>query len=280
MKSIMALGLLLPILHAGSSSLPLVQEPPKYQIQEIVQEINPLARVRAAVFDIQMPKYKTSGTASLIGRKNLGDGRYLYRALTAFHVLDKIAKAVQDNKLKANKDITLTLQPKFHDTILQVKLQIEDIDWAVPSNDWGSFTFILEHKLPCITIATKEEFEAIEPFEEVYFIGCEGWYGQQLRKGIISTTHNIAVDPLEQQRQAKNPWHKNPENFFRCSVPVWFGDSGGAIINKEGKLIGILNSFTLWDELGDVVFHSGVNLKTYLILDVVKHNKDFFLVEK
>jgi S1-C subfamily serine protease len=154
-------------------------------------------------------------------------------------------------------------------------LDINDVEWTVPSQDWAAITFDMKHKMSCVQVATKEEFEAIKPFERIYAIGCAKGYGQFCRMGIIGTTHNEHRNIHYQTTKSPWPWDIHPERFFRPYVSIWFGDSGGGVYNKEGKLIGIINAFGMTSR----VTHSTIAFKTHIMLDVLQHSKDFFLVE-
>lgn len=274
LSSMVLLGVLSTHLNVST-----IQAPTQIMAQQLApaKGLTTLERARQASFDIVLSDFKLAGSAVLIGRVLQQDGSYRYRALTAYHVVREMSEAMIHNKINANRKMLMTFQPAFHGQPLQLDLNIEDVDWAAPSEDWASFTFISPQWLACADVATEVEFRAIKPWEDIYLVACFGaGYAQHLRKGIIGATHNIGVYP-DEQRQALYPWNKHPDKFFRTSTPIWFGDSGGAIFNKDGKLIGIVNGLTVggWDP----VTHAGVALKTYIIRDVVQHSKDFFKIE-
>lgn len=240
------------------------------------QTVSALEKARQASFDIAMKDYNIGGSAVLVSRIKLENGRYLYRALTAYHVVVKMAKALKTNSEKASRSMLMTFQPKFHGEQLQIQLDIKDIEWAAPTNDWAAFTFESEHKLECALVATKKEFEAIEPFEDIYGVAGAGPGGQQLRRGIIGMTHRVDVN-YKTQKSHGWVWNHRPNDFFRAAFPIWYGDSGGAVLNKHGKLIGIMNALEIYNELP--VSHLNIILKTYVIRDAVQHNPDFFKIE-
>lgn len=278
MKAALVLSLV-TVLGVGGTHLAqeLTTQPIVIQTDEGVA---PLERARRATFLIGLPGYKVSGSATLVGRKKLDNGKYRYTALTAYHVVEDMAKKFAEDKTTADHRMEMVFQPNFHGKPLRIKLDIDDIEWAIPAQDWAAITFDMDHKLACAEVATKEEFEAILPFEKIYAVGCGGGYGQQCRDGIIGATHNEHRD-LKGQTTSKWPWHAHPEKFFRPYINVWYGDSGGAVYNKEGKLIGIINAFGMmhrgWDNMP--VTHSTVALKAHIVRDIVQHSKDFFLVE-
>lgn len=260
------------------------QEPSSVQ-PLIVQDhdtITSLDKARRSTCMLFLPAYYSGGSAVLVSRKKLDDDQYQYRALTAYHVVARMAKAFTENKIKANHDILLMFQQEFHGAPIRIKLMIDDIPWAVPTHDWAVITFTTVYKLDCVEVATKEEFQAIKAFEKIYAVGYAGGYGQHCHEGIIGTTHNEHWNVKNQIIKSAKPWHKLPNYFFRPQINVWYGDSGGAIFNQHGKLIGIINAFGIMFDIGFTfipVTHSTVALKAYKIRDVVKASKNFFLVE-
>ncbi len=251
----------------------------------IVQDNDPMAsldRARRSTCMIALPGYHAGGSAVLVSRKKLDDDRYQYRALTAHHVVIRMVNAFARNKLDANHDLSLMFQQEFHGAPLRIKLTIDDITWAVPAHDWAVMTFTTVYRLDCAEVATKEEFRAIKSFEKIYAVGYAGGYGQHCREGIIGTTHNEHWDKEGQTTKSVQVWHKLPNYFFRPQINAWYGDSGGAIFNKNGKLIGIINGYGIMFDIGFTtipVTHSTVALKAHKIRDIVRASKNFFLIE-
>jgi len=242
--------------------------------------VAPLEKARRATFLITLPAYNVGGSAILVGRKKIDSGGYRYTALTAYHIIKEMAQKIAENKIKANHEMELMFQPNFHDKPLRIKLDIDDIGWAIPAHDWAAIVFDMDHKLGCVEVATKEEFKAILPFEKIYAVGYGGGYGQQCRDGIIGTTHN-EHENIQSQIKGNLSWDIYPNKFFRPYISIWYGDSGGGVYNKEGKLIGIINGFDMisrgWNQMP--VAHSTVAFKAYIVRDTLQYNKDFFLVE-
>ena len=281
MKATATLGLITALGMGGVFlTLPEQEAPPQPIVIQTIEgeNVTALEKAREACFDLVLKGYNTSGSAVLVSRIKLEDGRYRYRAMTAHHVVDRMLQGI--TKGEGKKEVLLTFQPEFHGEQLQIHLDVEDVDWALPAHDWAAFTFISEQRLECVQVATEAEFKQIRAFEHIYIIACSGPYALQCREGNISTTHNVGVWPQEQAK-SEYPWHRNPRNFFRLSAPIWYGDSGGAVFNKDGKLIGIINAFTImgrgWG--GGPVTHSGVALKAHIIHDIVKAVPDFLKVE-
>lgn len=235
--------------------------------------VNPLEKARRATFLISLPG-GGSGSATLVGRKKLDNGKYRYTALTAYHLVKTMA---EETKTATGHNIEVMFQPSFHGKSLRVKLTVGDIEWAIPAQDWAAINFDMEHKIGCVQVATKEEFESIKPFEKIYAVGCGGGYTQMCREGIIGATHNEHVN-IRNQLESDWLWDIHPEKFFRPYVNIWYGDSGGAVYNKEGKLIGIIDGFTM-GLYGIPATHSTIAFKTHIMLDVLQHSEDFFLVE-
>jgi len=240
---------------------------------ESPMSVHPLERARQSVFDLIFDKQARHGSAILVGRKRLDDNKYLYRALTAHHV----AETTLDDE-ERDLSVTLTFQPYFHGDALQVQLLLDDIDWAVPTLDWASFTFQLDTKLDCVEIATELEFMSIQAFDPIHMVACKGSYAQQCSTGVIAVTHNYRTD-FEKQCRNRAPCHQKPHSFFKVSMPGWYGDSGGAIFSDEGKLIGIVTSFTIFDKYEDALITSLACLKTHRILEIIEEIPEFTLVE-
>jgi len=269
---VMPMMVLLGLTGCNQPPKPVAELQSKFVVDDLVQ----LEKSRQATFDLDMPI--GAGSAVLVGRKNMGNNVWRYRALTAQHVTEEIEKDVKQNGEQANRSIMVTFQPEFHGQRKQYKTEIIDIDWINPMGDWSSFTFDLEVKLECSVVATREEFENIQPWDPIYFVACGGPFGQSCRQGVISATHNVGIYRQE-QIMSPLPWNQIPYNFFKFSMPIWYGDSGGPIFSKSGKLIGIANAFTVGTPLQGRATHSGVAVKAHLIHEVVKNKKDFFLIE-
>lgn len=279
MKPVLVLSLV-TALGIGGAYLAVEPVTPLPVISQI-QEISPLERARRSTVLLYLTDYNSGGTATLVGRKKLDNGSYRYRALTAYHVLRGMFDKITKGKADTSKKITLMFQPTFHGAPLRLKLDIDDIDWASPTEDWVSFTFNSIRKLTCAKVATKTEFLAIKSFEKIYAIGAGGLYGIMCRDGIMGSTHNEYLDKDTQLKDDSRPWNQQPHKFFRPYVNVWYGDSGGGVFNKDGKLIGIINGFNMmfmgWDQVP--VTHSGVAIKAYIIKELASPSKDFFLIE-
>lgn len=260
--------------YVAEQPQPQPQQLPAVEKQEV--QLPPLERARRAVFNISMPE-NGGGTAVLVSRTRTANG-YKYKAVTAFHVLDDYDDELMKNEELSDK-VTLIFQPTFHGDQLILNVKPELMTWALPAYDWAMFTFETEHKLECVEVATQERFEEIVAFETVYIVGCGGPFGQTARTGTIGSTHNIGTHRLLQSSSSM-PCNQHPTRFFKLSTPVWYGDSGGAILNQHGELIGLLNGFSTVTRFNEVVTHSGVCLKMHVIRDIILPlEPDFFKVE-
>ena len=253
----------------------IAQEPIETKEEVKVEEqIDPRERVRRATFDMFMTGEEISGTAFLVSRKKVyGKDRYLYRAITAFHVVSHIARDPQ-----ADSAIIATFQPEFHGAMLQIYSYIQEVDWAIPIHDWASFTFESNNKLECAELATKEEFESVTPFDTIYMIGAMGRYGQLVRKGTMGATHSRSIFKEVDDELIINNVKIDAGKFFRSGFTGWYGDSGAPVFTEDGKIIGVFSFFLLVGR-EQVVYNSSAFMKAHIIRDVVSTDKQFFLVE-
>ena len=276
---------------AGIGSTYIAHEPAAPEPLVVVQALNPLEKARQASFDLDMPM--GAGSAVLVGRVKLEDGTYRYRALTAYHVIQELIQVEDpdpdpdlDSEVEneePSRDCTATFQIEFHGPPLTIPIEVE-LDWTVPASDWASFTFVASEKIVCAEVATREDFKAIQAWDSIYIVASYGPYGPQCRQGVIATTHNVGIY-VKAQQTSPSPWNQNPNDFFRFSMPIWYGDSGGPIFNEFGRLIGLGNAFTVSRGGGfgppQQVTHSGVAIKVHLIKEAVDAvTKDFFKIEE
>ena len=86
--------------------------PSPYAATIVVQdEINPLEEARQAVFMIGIGDYGGRGSAILVGRQRLDDGSFMYRALTAYHVVEDMSRAIIEDGMTASRALYFKLQP-------------------------------------------------------------------------------------------------------------------------------------------------------------------------
>ena len=268
MKTKLALIILLSMLGTACRSLPKLDFIPEWAIPEVNVEpaSTPLENAQRATFVMALPDYRTVASAVIIGRKNriftdehgnlvTRSHAYEYRVATAYHVVDSL---IEDGK-NASKIIMAMFQPSLHSQPLRMKLQLEKMENYSVEHDWAIFTFYSKHRLPFVEIATKEEFEAIQPFESIYAVGGDRGFGQLCRRGVLGSTHNQFINAKSQIIKAKFAWQKHPNVFFRPLIPSWYGASGGGVFNQQGKLIGLINGGHA------IALHITMAVKAYII---------------
>ena len=238
-------------------------------------ELTELQKAHQSVFLLRVPSVKSTGTGVLVGREKT-EGGYKYKAVSAYHVLgEAIEKALTD---KTNINLEFMFQQSFHGDPLRKHVEAT-IEWAVEKYDWVCFSFLLEEKMHCCEIATEEEFQQIQPFENIYGVGCDDGKGQSLKIGVIGSTHNHEYYG-EFQTLAPQEWNRNPNKFFRAYMNIWLGSSGGGIFNKDGKLIGIFIAINILNPIKMPVPHGTICLKAHVIKSATDAIKDFIRIEE
>jgi hypothetical protein len=279
MKTTASLALIMVLSLAGYIPPSAVSTPQAPVVITTQEKVTPLENARRATFLIMFPGHNySSGTAVMIARKKLASGLYRYRALTAYHVIRRVSKALTKDVVNVNRSLTLMFQPRFHGAPLRLQLKLDDVEWAIPSHDWAAFTFDMKHKMECVKLATRKEFEAIGFEDRIYLVGAADRDTPHIRIGNMGATHNQNLNIVAQNRQS-HPWNRHPNSFFRPAINVWYGDSGGGIFNKDGKLIGLIIAFGMVNDYNEPVTHSTLSLKSHVILEMTKDSKGFFLVE-
>jgi len=249
---------------------------------------DPLVNVKQAaqsVFLLRDVQGRASGTGSLIGCEPVGKNQFRYFALTAHHVLSDLEKRMYSDDPAVVKDfrVELMFQPSFHGSPLRVAANTIFIEHSNDSLDWMIFSFVVDKldDVKFVQLATEEEFKKLKSFEEIYGAGCGAGQGVQCRRGWMGATHNEGYKIIEQIVGAFYSWDAHPQSFFRPHVNIWYGDSGGAIFNKNGKQIGIINGITGLNSYGGgPVEHTAVCLKTYTIFKTVNKNSKFFKIKQ
>lgn len=243
--------------------------PPEHQVPEVVIEPakTPLERARRATFAIALPSYFVSGSAVIISRT--GQDRYIYRALTARHVVEAMIQAIKQQDKDADQTAMVMFQPSLHGVPLRIKILIDKIEQESADYDWALFTFRSKHKFEFVELATKQEFQAIKAFETIYAVGCDAGFGQLCRRGVLGATHN---EHMTQIQRGNMQWSKHPHAFFRPFIQAWYGASGGGVFSQHGKLIGVINGSTMGSG-PDAVTHAIVSIKAHLILEQLNASK-------
>lgn len=282
MKDARPLVLLLVFLFASiagmytlvSSSIP---TPPPHVV---VVAGDPLTEAIKSAVTIRLDFLGGSGTGVLIGRTKLENGNWKYMVLTAHHVMDRLRDAMKEHpdQLDEVKKITLVYQAHFHAPLTLLHTSIVDFHWMVPASDWAIFSIELADRLPCAQLATKEEFESIQPYDHIYGMGSDGSDGLFFREGVIASTNG--TQPFIGLFGYQYPWDVSQEYFFRAYHGIYYGASGGPVFTRQGKIIGIYNGFVHLQS-GQPITNLCVVLKGHVVREILeKANSDITKVEK
>lgn len=226
-------------------------------------------------FDLAM-KPGPGASCVLVSRDLQEDGFYIYRGLTAHHVIDDLSNALDKDP---GTDRTVTFTGLGWDGEFQFEAEINP-DWLFPARDWSSFTFESDLFLECTEVATKAEFESIGPLDHIYIVSNPSSQGVLIRETNIGAPHNRW--PSNHINNASPwPWASHPNDYFRAMGFIWYGSSGGAVFNKEGKLIGIINAISIFGGYHqNPTGHPAIALKSYVIRELVDNiNENFFVIE-
>jgi hypothetical protein len=248
---------------------------------------NPLDKVREAakgVFLLRDVHGRSSGTGELIGCEPVDKGKYRYFALTAHHVLSDLEERWISEDPTVVKDfrVQLMFQTSFHGMPTRVSIDQAIVEVSHQRLDWMIFSFVTDklEGISFIKLATEEEFKQLDRFDEIYGAGCGAGQGVQCRRGWMGATHNEYYGLVEQIAGGFYGWDIYPQAFFRPHMNIWYGDSGGAVFNKDGKQIGVINGITALNSYGGgPVEHTAVTLKTYMIFKTVDPDTKFFKVK-
>lgn len=101
------------------------------------------------------------------------------------------------------------------------------------------------------------DIKKVKSGDEVFAIGNLSNYGIGITKGHVSVPKiNIIVDG-------------NKKEVIQCDITIVSGSSGGALINRNGKLIGI-TTFRTKDNLGNVIHGIGYVIPINRVLEYIK----------
>ena len=101
------------------------------------------------------------------------------------------------------------------------------------------------------------DIKKVKSGDEVFAIGNLSNYGIGITKGHVSVTKiNIIVDG-------------NKKEVIQCDITIVSGSSGGALVNRNGKLIGI-TTFRTKDNLGNVIHGIGYVIPINRVLEYIK----------
>ena len=120
----MKVALILSLVALVIGGTYLTQEPGPAPIPIVIQQdegVTSLENARRATFLMALPGYKVGGSAILVGRKKLDNGRYRYTALTAYHIIEKMMEKFAEDETKADHTMEMMFQPNFHGRPLRVE---------------------------------------------------------------------------------------------------------------------------------------------------------------
>ena len=101
------------------------------------------------------------------------------------------------------------------------------------------------------------DIKKVKSGDEVFAIGNLANYGIGITKGHVSVPKiNIIVDG-------------NKKEAIQCDITIVSGSSGGALVNTNGKLIGI-TTFRTKDNLGNVIHGIGYVIPINRVLEYIK----------
>ena len=101
------------------------------------------------------------------------------------------------------------------------------------------------------------DIKKVKSGDEVFAIGNLSNYGIGITKGHVSVPKiNIIVDG-------------NKKEVIQCNITIVSGSSGGALVNRNGKLIGI-TTFRTKDNLGNVIHGIGYVIPINKVLEYIK----------
>ena len=101
------------------------------------------------------------------------------------------------------------------------------------------------------------DIKKVKSGDEVFAIGNLSNYGIGITKGHVSVPKiNIIVDG-------------NKKEVIQCDITIVSGSSGGALVNRNGKLIGI-TTFRTKDNLGNVIHGIGYVIPINMVLEYIK----------
>ena len=112
-------------------------------------------------------------------------------------------------------------------------------------------------KLNDISNVTFKKIETefkIEAGEKVYAVGNALNHGLSITQGIVSLVSiNISYED-------------NIRNVIQCDLQISEGNSGGALLNEKGKLIGI-TTFRLKDDFGNIIYGLAFSIPINEVID-------------
>lgn len=99
----------------------------------------------------------------------------------------------------------------------------------------------------------------LEHGDEVYAIGNLSNYGLSISKGIVSIPHiNVTYNEITR-------------NVIQCDLTISDGNSGGALLDSKGKLIGI-TTFRLKDQSNNIIYGISYCIPINTVMEYIENN--------
>ena len=146
-----------------------------------------------------------------------------------------------------------------------IKVQLEDgrvADAHIVGSDPDTDLAVLKIDLTQLPVATFGRSDQLKVGDVVLAIGNPVGIGQTVTHGIVSATsrQQLGIAPLE--------------DFIQTDAPINFGNSGGALIDSSGALVGI-NTAIVAKNLGvdGIGFAIPVNMVRGVLRDIIAHGR-------
>ena len=114
----------------------------------------------------------------------------------------------------------------------------------------------VDRKITPIKIGNDSKLKA---GDDVYAIGNLSNYGLSISKGIVSIPHiNVTYNEITR-------------NVIQCDLTISDGNSGGALVDSEGKLIG-LTTFRLKDQSNNIIYGISYCIPINIVMEYIENN--------
>ena len=228
--------------------------------------------------DLMIDKYDTSNFLALI--KKAKDGfnvclslesqghKHLKDALTSCYIVAKYIKEQDLKELLVDKNL---IKEESFDIKNKAKYVLwltmgkpdkskktdDEIRYKRDTARLRMYKRVLE-KFILKDLSADEACQFLETYG-VYAIGNLSNYGLSITKGIVSIPHiNITYNNITR-------------NVIQCDLTISDGNSGGALVNSDGKLIG-LTTFRLKDQSNNIIYGISYCIPINTVLEYIENN--------
>jgi S1-C subfamily serine protease len=187
----------------------------------------------------QIAGVEAVGSAVLLRRGHDEEGEH-YLALSCYHVLRDIVNAREGDPHEVVFDTLFDRLDRDEPLRVPARMIAEN-----PAADLALLRLDTADDLgPVARIAPLERLDGIEPFSEVYTVGCPLGTSAQATRGEVTRTD----------------WTVGDEPYWMVSSPAYFGNSGGGVFLQEtNELVGIFSKiYTHGSYRPQVVTHMGL----------------------